>query len=1114
MEARSNTHCRTVAERRALLRLQLLGNAPLKDTEEQYGNGPGVWEGESPGDYVAPIGNGTGSALGHAGHLDAETERGDWGFLDDGRDAEQGDASTDADETQDGAANGVTEDADVEDGGTLDTSEEEETEDGNLVAPPVVAETDHGKHTVASNMAERGQKVHGADAAEDAKTEAPQHVVSLTRARSAAGKKAEPTHDDVAAGVKASVAGMVEETRDGTAEERRGMAPINAEVVGEVAGAEGDSKTGSAPAAAGHAERVAAAPFAANAKPSCIVKAEELASPSTTVKLEGGLAAVDDAVKRTSETHASPSGAASNSRHVSSGPAPSISGSPANARGDAYSECSEERADVEEAQETDSASNAAGSDQSGESDLEVDICAQLAYIARKYNLPNKAITDIIQLFKARNWSPNDLDTWETHRDLEQWEDEVLEAHEHWEETEIVLDGDLGVLTLRHRPIVDVFLSLWERMSGVEGFATEWKEEKVDGVTVYRNASGCKWFKEATGAMDGQGIVACVILFSDVTHLSFNGRRTAHPLQFTLLNIPEALRWTLGATELIAIFPPMPAELSAEQKAEVMQAMLRQCLLRSGGLTVRNAEGVEMTVHPLLADYVCDHPESSTVTCTMAATALQPCSLCNVGWWDLRNVTETFPPRTVEGQRQVFELMQQSTPEEREIAKTAFSTHYVACALWDWAFLDTPWGNMYEAIGICILHVVDEGLWVHTMKCILGRLTPTLRAELLRCEGLVWPHADSPIFLSRRCRAVLVDTPASVLRAPDPSYYFRTVAQYAAWEHRAMMQIVPLIAHLPGYEDIGEATVMFNEWYKAYFCVEYHTEQSLADMVTMTARLIDKLVVVFPNQKSGFLIVKVHELSHLPAAILTRGMPIEYSTNMYEAKHKSSVKRHAKNTNWKDVSRDITVRHSREAAIRGLVRAEGGTRVYETAMRLAVEHNIRVLTKRSRRMEVNVEMDPVWSEYSEALGPEVMARAVAVMRAVGVVADTVQVHTALAIPPHDRMDRGDKGQIIKASPSEQKFSHVQIEGEGDQVWYGRCLMLFHFTDATQQVVRRALVKYYTELESVCPVTGCRRLQLTTGRDDYAVLEVDSILGLAHIVPSFTQPEIYLVNRFLF
>ncbi|CAI5476576.1 unnamed protein product [Closterium sp. Yama58-4] len=1066
MEARSNTHCRTVAERRALLRLQLLGNAPLEDTEEQYGNGPGVWEGESPGDYVAPIGNGTGSALGHAGYLDAETERGDWGFLDDGRDAEQGDASTDADETQDGAANGVTKDADVEDGGTLDTSEEEETKDGNLVAPPVVAETDHGKHAVASNMAERGQKVHGADAAEDAKTEAPQHVVSLTHARSAAGKKAEPTHDDVAAGVKASVAGMVEETRDGTAEERRGMAPINAEVVGEVAGAEGDSKTGSAPAAAGHAERVAAAPFAANAKPSCIVKAEELASPSTTLKLEGGLAAVDDAVKRTSETHASPSGAASNSRHVSSGPAPSISGSPANARGDAYSECSEERADVEEAQETDSASNAAGSDQSGESDLEVDICAQLAHIARKYNLPNEAITDIIQLFKARNWSPNDLDTWETHRDLEQWEDE--------------------------------------------------KEEKVDGVTVHRNASGCKWFKEATGAMDGQGIVAGVILFSDVTHLSFNGRRTTHPLQFTLLNIPEALRWTLGATELIAIFPPMPAELSAEQKAEVMQAMLRVVVgplmafasRDSGGLTVRNADGVEMTVHPLLADYVCDHPESSTVTCTMAATALQPCSLCNVGWWDLRNVTETFPPRTVEGQRQVFELMQQSTPEEREIAKTAFSTHYVACALWDWAFLDTPWGNMYEAIGICILHVVDEGLWVHTMKCILGRLTPTLRAELLRCEGLVvrmgvW-----------RCRAVLVDTPASVLRAPDPSYYFRTVAQYAAWEHRAMMQIVPLIAHLPGYEDIGEATVMFNEWYKAFFCVEYHTEQSLADMVTMTARLIDKLVVVFPNQKSVILIVKVHELSHLPTAILTRGMPIEYSTNMYEAKHKSSVKRHAKNTNWKDVSRDITVRHSREAAIRGLVRAEGGTRVYETAMRLAVEHNIRVLTKRSRRMEVNVKMDPVWSEYSEALGFEVMARAVAVMRAVGVVADTVQVHTALAIPPHDCMDRGDKGQIIKASPSEQKFSHVQIEGEGDQVWYGRCLMLFHFTDATQQVVRRALVKYYTELESVCPVTGCRRLRLTTGRDDYAVLEVDSILGLAHIVPSFTQPEIYLVNRFLF
>ncbi|CAI5460910.1 unnamed protein product [Closterium sp. Yama58-4] len=180
---------------------------------------------------------------------------------------------------------------------------------------------------------------------------------------------------------------------------------------------------------------------------------------------------------------------------------------------------------------------------------------------------------------------------------------------------------------------------------------------------------------------------------------------------------------------------------------------------------------------------------------------------------------------------------------------------------------------------------------------------------------------------------------------------------------------------------------------------------------------------------------------------------------------------------------------------------------------AVKHHIRVLTKRSRRMEIDVEMDPVWSEFRDALGPEVMARAVEVMRAVGIDGDTVQVHSALAIPPHNRMERGNKGQVIKASPGEQKFSHVQIEGQGG-VWYGRCLMLFHFTDASQHVVRRAIVKYYTELDTPCLVTGCRRLRLTMGRDDYVVLEVDSILGLAHIVPSFTEPDISLVNRFLF
>ncbi|CAI6008996.1 unnamed protein product [Closterium sp. NIES-65] len=370
----------------------------------------------------------------------------------------------------------------------------------------------------------------------------------------------------------------------------------------------------------------------------------------------------------------------------------------------------------------------------------LDIKAELAYIARKYLLPNEAITDIIQLFKNRLWSPEDLELWDTFRDLEAFEEELMDADDTWETMDLELAGDHGVV---------------------------------------------------------------------VDHM-----------------------------------------------------------------------GVPATVFTMLHTYGCDHPESSMVTGTMAASSYKPCSMCIVDRWDLKKVTKAFEARTVKDQRNLYQEMEEGTPTEVEDLKRAWSTHYVACALWEWGYVTTDWGNFYESIGVCLLHVVDEGWWLHWMRCWIAVLTAAERKEVLR-----------------RCRVVLADTPASVLRTPNVSTYFRTT------------------------------------------------------------------------------------------------------------------------------------------------------------------------------------------------------------------------HTALAIPSHDRMDRGSVGQVVKASPKENKFSHIRIAG-GRADWFARCLVLFHYTDESQQIQRRAFVRYFTEQPFSCSHTGCRMLLPMVGKDAFAILDVDSILCLSHIVPCFSQPGYYLVNRFLF
>ncbi|CAI5946730.1 unnamed protein product [Closterium sp. NIES-64] len=125
----------------------------------------------------------------------------------------------------------------------------------------------------------------------------------------------------------------------------------------------------------------------------------------------------------------------------------------------------------------------------------------------------------------------------------------------------------------------------------------------------------------------------------------------------------------------------------------------------------------------------------------------------------------------------------------------------------------------------------------------------------------------------------------------------------------------------------------------------------------------------------------------------------------------------------------------------------------------------------------------------------------------------QVHTALAIPPHDKMEWTSRGQFVKASPGEKNFSSVAINPAGKgSPWYGRCLVLFHYS-RDGELRRGAYVEYYTEDKRLCPSTGCKRLLPTEGEDNFAVIDVDCILSLVHIVPSCEDDEVSLLNRFV-
>ncbi|CAI5942117.1 unnamed protein product [Closterium sp. NIES-64] len=306
--------------------------------------------------------------------------------------------------------------------------------------------------------------------------------------------------------------------------------------------------------------------------------------------------------------------------------------------------------------------------------------------------------------------------------------------------------------------------------------------------------------------------------------------------------------------------------------------------------------------------------------------------------------------------------------------------------------------------------------------------------------------------------------------PRGDTWFSTGANYAAFEHRGMMQVMPLLiadnmekskqsAKAKREREVA-AFVAYASFYKALVGV---TSIPRSPWTTMVAAI----KAAFPDQTSDWNIPKVHQIVHLIDGVPLRGMPNETSTNLWEHTHKGTVK---------------------ESALgpRALTRG-----VHVVASTQAVRRIKLVLTKTSKRAHVDEDLDAVMWAYREAHGSDMDALA-GCMVAAGIPATTIEVgnvvgeggcvmvsagviagvkvHTAVAIPRTRGGELVPKGTFVKASPSERWFSDIAVYRSEKEEWYVRCLCIFRAEGADGEMGRHVYVKYY-EAEGTCPMTTC-------------------------------------------
>ncbi|CAI5477831.1 unnamed protein product [Closterium sp. Yama58-4] len=589
--------------------------------------------------------------------------------------------------------------------------------------------------------------------------------------------------------------------------------------------------------------------------------------------------------------------------------------------------------------------------------------------------------------------------------------------------------------------------------GVKGFVTQPRTD-VDPKTnarIYSDPETAKWLEEAQNEVDDPSAwVLGIIVYSDDTNATRNGRRQAWPFLLTLVNVPEELRKTEPGHALAGVLPFPPEWATSTEKARVFQEAIRIILaplMRESSTAplrvfyVTDAKGEPVKAVPCFFGYPGDFIEHCRATATLQTGTKRPCCNCYVPEELLRDLEHVATPRTVESE----------------------------------------------------MHVLRN---------------------MLACKTLT---AAEDIQTEWRKKTTKGETPSVILRLPGGSSYFMSGANYAAFEHRSMMQVMPILvadksALRSGKE--GELAAlrvrafrMYATFYKAFLGVSAHTEATLATARAHAIKLVEILPQAYPDHASHWRFPKIHLIVHLLDNVIWRGMPHHYSTEMWEHTHKGMVKNPVRGGNWKDISRRIVEEEVQREICREVAQDADGGRQYATALREAVEMMKPVLTRKGRTMRPAEEGDAVMGTYRTALG-HLMDALPGSMVAASITASAVVAHTAVAIPRTKRGALVSKGAFVKASPKEKWFTDFAVKSPKKEEWYAKALCIFKAETAEGDRKGFVYVRWY-ERAGICPLTTC--VQLTPSRKDtrHAVIAVESIERVAPPEKVFTFTEFPLI-----
>ncbi|CDO77773.1 hypothetical protein BN946_scf185041.g5 [Trametes cinnabarina] len=442
-----------------------------------------------------------------------------------------------------------------------------------------------------------------------------------------------------------------------------------------------------------------------------------------------------------------------------------------------------------------------------------------------------------------------------------------------------------------RPILECILSLYCDIehSRYLCFAPERHYADSDKtVRLYHNLHTGEWWWMVQRKLEAENpgaTVVPIIISSDKTQVTLFRNKTAYPVYLTIGNLLKSIRQKPGhqGQILLAYLPTSRLNHITNKAARrrVLQNMFHACMrqllepLQSAGvdgIVMTSGDGVSRRCHPILAAYVGDYPEQCLVTCSYFGD----CPVCECLHENLGDYPSTHPLRDYEAALYAVKSLDDS-PDDFAAACKEANIKPIQHPFWE----DLPYLNIFQSITVDVLHQLYQGVFKHLVT-----------------------------WLKAACGTAELD--ARVARLP-PNHSIRifykgisALSRVSGAEHRQISHFilgVILEMELPGGREattqlVRATRVLLDFIYMAQYPI--HSTSTLNALeAALSAFHEDCEIFVTLGVRTGFVIPKLHSLTHYVRCIKLFGTTDNYNTEMSERLHIDFAKNAYRATNHKD-----------------------------------------------------------------------------------------------------------------------------------------------------------------------------------------------------------------------